>query len=83
MCGRRARSLLEAGSKEGGARSSSRCGRYELRATISVGWAAWDGDEDADRLIKRADIPLYEARDSGRNAVRAAETGSASLRRRT
>jgi diguanylate cyclase (GGDEF)-like protein len=61
----------------------ARCGRHELRATISVGWATWDGDEDADRLLKRADIALFEAKDSGRNAVRAAESASASLRRRT
>ena len=61
----------------------ARCGPHLLRATISVGWATWDGEEDADRLIKRADVALYEAKDSGRNAVRAAESGSASLPRRT
>ncbi|HSS57675.1 MAG TPA: diguanylate cyclase [Solirubrobacteraceae bacterium] len=61
----------------------ARCGPHLLCATISVGWATWDGQEDADRLIKRADVALYEAKDSGRNAVRAAESGSASLRRRT
>ncbi len=61
----------------------ARCGAHLLRATISVGWATWDGEEDADRLIKRADLALFEAKDSGRNTVRAAESGSASLRRRT
>jgi diguanylate cyclase (GGDEF)-like protein len=58
-------------------------GERELRATVSVGWATWDGSEDADPFLKRADVALYEAKDSGRNAVRAAESGSASLRRRT
>lgn len=60
-----------------------RAGVSGLRTTISVGWATWDGDEDPDRLLKRADDALYEAKDSGRNAVRGAERGSASLRRRT
>ena len=55
----------------------------DLTATVSVGWATWDGDEDADGLIKRADMALYQAKDAGRNAVRGAEEGSASLRRRT
>jgi len=55
----------------------------ELTATVSVGWATWSGGEDADGLIKRADFALYEAKDAGRNAVRGAEGGSASLRRRT
>jgi diguanylate cyclase (GGDEF)-like protein len=58
-------------------------GGQELSATVSVGWATWDGDEDADGLLKRADRALYEAKDAGRNAVRAAERGSASLRPRT
>ena len=55
----------------------------DLTATVSVGWATWDGHEDADALIKRADVALYQAKDAGRNAVRGAEEGSASLRRRT
>jgi two-component system, cell cycle response regulator len=63
-------------------RVRARCGPHELSATVSVGWATWDGDEDADELIKRADVALFEAKDAGRNAVRAAEEGSASLRRR-
>ena len=55
----------------------------ELRSTVSVGWATWDGDESADQLVKRADIALYDAKAAGRNAVRGAENGSASLPRRT
>jgi diguanylate cyclase (GGDEF)-like protein len=55
----------------------------ELAVTVSIGWAAWDGEEDADALVKRADIALYAAKNSGRNAVRGAENLSASLPRRT
>lgn len=54
----------------------------ELSMTISVGWATWDGEEDADGLVKRADKALYEAKDAGRNTVRGGQSLSASLRRR-
>ena len=53
-----------------------------LTVTVSVGWATWDGVEDADALVKRADNALYAAKRSGRNAVRGAENLSASLPRR-
>jgi diguanylate cyclase (GGDEF)-like protein len=55
----------------------------ELAVTVSIGWATWDGEEDADALVKRADNALYAAKDAGRNAVRGAENLSASLPRRT
>jgi two-component system cell cycle response regulator len=55
----------------------------DLAVTVSIGWATWDGDEDADALVKRADNALFVAKRSGRNAVRGAENLSASLPRRT
>jgi two-component system, cell cycle response regulator len=54
----------------------------DLAVTVSVGWAAWNGEEDADALVKRADKALFVAKRAGRNAVRGAENLSASLRRR-
>ena len=42
----------------------------ELSMTVSVGWATWDGEEDADGFVKRADKALFEAKDAGRNTVR-------------
>jgi GGDEF domain-containing protein len=50
---------------------------------VSIGWATWDGEEDADTLVKRADIALYAATNAGRNVVRGPENRSASLPRRT
>jgi diguanylate cyclase (GGDEF)-like protein len=54
----------------------------DLAVTVSVGWATWDGEEDADELVKRADKALFVAKRAGRNAVRGAENLSASLPRR-
>jgi diguanylate cyclase (GGDEF)-like protein len=39
--------------------------------TISVGWAAWAGEE-ADELLRRADDALYAAKAHGRNCVKGA-----------
>ncbi|HYM57196.1 MAG TPA: diguanylate cyclase [Solirubrobacteraceae bacterium] len=55
----------------------------ELSMTVSVGWATWDGEEDADGLVRRTEKALYEAKDAGRNTVRGGQSASASLRRRT
>lgn len=41
-----------------------------LSVTVSVGGAAFDGDPDANRLIKRADEALYAAKSSGRDQWR-------------
>jgi two-component system, cell cycle response regulator len=63
-------------------RARTRIDGLDLAVTVSVGWAAWNGEEDADALVKRADKALFVAKRAGRNAVRGAENLSASLRRR-
>jgi two-component system, cell cycle response regulator len=64
-------------------RARTRIDGLDLAVTVSVGGASWDGEEDADALVKRADKALFVAKRAGRNAVRGAENLSASLRRRT
>ncbi len=39
----------------------------QIRASVSVGAASFDGHPDPDRLVKRADNALYEAKAGGRN----------------
>jgi two-component system, cell cycle response regulator len=51
----------------------------DLGATVSIGWAAWDG-EMAEELIRRADDALYAAKRSGRDRV---EGAPATVQRRT
>ncbi|GAC1531735.1 MAG: hypothetical protein NVS2B6_19850 [Thermoleophilaceae bacterium] len=41
--------------------------------TCSGGVAAWDGTEDHDALVARADVALYEAKHLGRNRVATSE----------
>jgi len=40
--------------------------------TVSAGVAAWNGYEDADSMIERADLALYQAKREGRNRSTAA-----------
>ncbi len=56
-----------------------RCDGRELRVTVSIGWAAWEG-ESAEELLRRADDALYAAKGAGRDRVSGAP---ASLHRRT
>lgn len=37
--------------------------------TCSIGLTVWDGHEDPDHLIARADVALYHAKRTGRNKV--------------
>jgi diguanylate cyclase (GGDEF)-like protein/PAS domain S-box-containing protein len=47
-------------------------GRSLIPVSVSVGWATWRSGESADALLARADRALYEAKRSGRDAVRGA-----------
>jgi diguanylate cyclase (GGDEF)-like protein len=50
-----------------------------LSVTVSIGWAAWEG-ETPEELLRRADEALYAAKEGGRDRVRGAPP--ASLHRR-
>ena len=43
----------------------------DMGVTISIGWAAWEG-ESAEELMRRADEALYDAKRSGRDRVEGA-----------
>jgi len=43
----------------------------ELAVTVSIGWAAWEG-EAPDELMRRADVALYDAKAAGRDRVEGA-----------
>ncbi|MBN7796361.1 diguanylate cyclase [Parahaliea mediterranea] len=45
------------------------CGRHEVFLKASFGIAQWEEKDDIAILIKRADIALYEAKASGRDAI--------------
>jgi two-component system, cell cycle response regulator len=52
----------------------------DLNVTVSIGWAAWDGGETPDEVMRRADDALYEAKRGGRDRV---EGAPATVQRRT
>ena len=82
--GRRAAGIVAESLRASADAGRTPIGGLDLSVTVSVGWATWDGEEDADALVKRADGALYAAKQSGRNAVRGAENpAAASLPRRT
>ncbi len=45
-------------------------GSQEYLSTSSIGITLFDGHEHSDELLKRADIAMYQAKTSGRNALR-------------
>ena len=45
-------------------------GTQEYLSTSSIGITLFDGHEHSDELLKRADIAMYQAKNSGRNALR-------------
>ena len=50
---------------------------HDLQVTVSAGLATYAKDEALDGLLERADRALYEAKASGRNAVRSAPSPAA------
>lgn len=44
-------------------------GTHEYLSTPSIGIALFDGHDHSDELLKRADIAMYQAKTSGRNAL--------------
>ena len=45
-----------------------------VAVTCSVGVAEWEPGDTIDKLLRRADVALYEAKRSGRNRVVAADS---------
>jgi polar amino acid transport system substrate-binding protein len=50
--------------------------KLPIKITCSFGVAQYEGDEPLEHLVHRADLALYEAKNSGRNRVIAYESGS-------
>jgi two-component system cell cycle response regulator len=49
-------------------------GNNTIGITCSIGVAEWEPGDSIDKLLRRADVSLYEAKRSGRNRVIAADT---------
>jgi two-component system cell cycle response regulator len=61
--------LPETGAATAGAAAEKlRASVEEVGVTVSIGWAAWEG-EAADQLLQRADDALYAAKARGRDCV--------------
>lgn len=60
--------LLPGCTPDGGAHLIERvCAATPHGQTVSAGLAAWTGEEDAEQLMKRADVALYQAKSRGRD----------------
>jgi two-component system, cell cycle response regulator len=49
-------------------------GERAVEVTCSIGVAEWEAGDSIDKLLRRADLALYEAKRTGRNKVIAADT---------
>lgn len=49
--------------------SSVTIDEHEVKVTVSIGVAQSNAEDDADRLVGRADAALYQAKENGRNQV--------------
>ncbi len=47
-----------------------------VQVTVSAGVAVWQGEEDGESILRRADAALYAAKSAGRNRVFADETAA-------
>jgi diguanylate cyclase (GGDEF)-like protein len=72
--------LLPGCTPEGGAHLIERvCAATPEGQTVSAGLAAWTGEENAEDLMKRADVALYEAKSCGRDRTVLAMEAPANL----
>jgi two-component system, cell cycle response regulator len=65
-----ARTVAE-GIRQTVAAATPHAGGRRIKATVSVGWVTWHG-EDRDGLLQRADAALYAAKAAGRDRIAAA-----------
>jgi diguanylate cyclase (GGDEF)-like protein/PAS domain S-box-containing protein len=47
-----------------------RLGKYEHHSSTSIGVALFTRQDDADDVLKRADLAMYQAKSAGKNAIR-------------
>jgi len=69
-CGRQALQDLAERVRHSIAGTPINSGQVKLDVTISLGATLADGSSDISRLLQRADVALYDAKNSGRNNVK-------------